>query len=100
MIKCETPDHVLLQSVLRDGSTPVSISVRDGRPFKNAPALTWRIFGTEGEIHITSMALISFDFGNKPELYRYQGDTVESISLQFPSPLSSLPPTARNIGAL
>jgi predicted dehydrogenase len=100
MIERETPDHVMLQSALKDGGAPVSISVRGGKPFKDAPALTWRILGTEGEIHITSMALISFELGNKLELYRYQEDVVKTIDLQIPEFLDSLPPTAINIGAL
>lgn len=100
MIKRETPDHVLLQVTLEALHTPVSISVRGGKPFKSAPALTWRIFGTEGEIHLTSPALISLEFGNKLELYNYQKDAVEPIDLKFSSNLDSLPPTAKNIGAL
>lgn len=71
-------------------NTPVSISVRGGKPFKNAPALTWRIFGTKGEIHLTSSALISLEFGNKFELYTYQEDAVEASDLRSPSKLASL----------
>ncbi|KAB2107978.1 hypothetical protein AG0111_0g3786 [Alternaria gaisen] len=90
----------MLQSTLKDGGAPALISVRGGKPFKDAPALTWRIFGTEGEIRITSMALISFELGSKLELYRYQEDIVKTIDLQIPDFLDSLPPTAINIGAL
>ncbi|KAH6613147.1 NAD-binding Rossmann fold oxidoreductase family protein [Boeremia exigua] len=100
MIERETPDHVLLQATLKASNVPVSIAVRGGKPFKNAPALMWRIFGTKGEIHLTSPTLVSLEFGNKLELYNYQRDTVEAIVLQHPSNLASLAPTAKNIGAL
>jgi predicted dehydrogenase len=101
MIKREVPDHVLLQGVLGINGAPVSISVRGGKPFKDAPALTWRVSGSKGDIRITSIAPINLTVaGEKIELYDHEKDTVEIVDVQFMDALKDLPPLAKNIGAL
>jgi hypothetical protein len=101
IIKRKVLDHVLLQGVLRINSALVLISVRGRKPFKDAPALTWRVSSSKGDIRITLIAPINLTVGGeKIELYDHEKDTVEFVDVQFMDALKDLPPLAKNIGAL
>jgi predicted dehydrogenase len=100
LIDRETADHVMVQGLLKSGA-PILIYVRGGKAFKDTPALTWQIFGTKGEIRVTSMASIGVAVGgDKVELYDHEKDNVEIVDVQFDAAVRDLPPLAKNIGML
>ncbi|KAH7338545.1 NAD-P-binding protein [Pyrenochaeta sp. MPI-SDFR-AT-0127] len=101
LVKRETPDHVMMQGTVSNNSAPISIAFRNGKPFKDTPPLTWRIFGTKGEIRVTANANIGLALGGeKIELYDHEKDTVEAIDVLYADKLKHLPAFAKNIGKL
>jgi predicted dehydrogenase len=101
MLKRETPDHIMLQGILTNNNAPISVTVRGGKGFKDTPNLTWRIFGTKGEIRLTSVTPLNIGFGGvKIELYDHEKDTVEVVEVQYSEVTKDLSPFAKNIGLL
>ncbi|KAF9699600.1 hypothetical protein EKO04_002514 [Ascochyta lentis] len=101
MAKRETPDHVMIQGIVANNAAPISIFVRSDKAFKDTPAFTWRIFGTTGEIRLTSVAGLNVAFpGTKIELYSHEKDTVEVIEFSYSEGVQHLNPFATNIGQL
>jgi predicted dehydrogenase len=102
IIDRETPDHIFVQALLPKDNIPISITVRGGRRWKDAPSLVWQILGTDGMIQLTSPPSHALDLGqSKVELYTNATDTVETISVQFADSVKDLPSTmAQNIGLL
>ncbi|KAF1842196.1 NAD-P-binding protein [Cucurbitaria berberidis CBS 394.84] len=100
-IKRETPDHMIMHGTLSNNAAPISIFVRNGKSFKDTPNLTWRVFGTKGEIRFTANAApnIGLD-GQKIELFDHEKDAVEVIEVEYDDKVKDLPPLAKNIGAL
>ncbi|KAH6860355.1 NAD-binding Rossmann fold oxidoreductase family protein [Alternaria alternata] len=101
MIKRETPDHVLLQGTLKNNSAPISMAARNGKGFKDSPNIVWRIFGTKGEIRLTSAAMLSLALdGEKIEVFDHETDTVEVVNVEYAEVVKDLSPFAKNIGML
>jgi predicted dehydrogenase len=102
IIDRETADHVFVQAVLPKGDVPISITVRGGNKWKDAPSLVWQILGTEGMIQLTSPPSHALDLGTSTiELHTNATDTVEVVPVQFPDSVKDLPSTmAQNIGLL
>jgi predicted dehydrogenase len=101
MIDRETPDHIVLTATLQGSGAPFNFFLRGGKTFKGTPAVSWHIYGTKGEICVTSYAPISLSLGNeKIELHNHEKDSVETVEYQYLDPLKDLPPMAKNIGGL
>jgi predicted dehydrogenase len=101
MIKRETPDHVMLQGTLKNNSAPISITARSGKGFKDSPNLVWRIFGTKGEIRLTSAAMLTLALGGeKIEVFDHEKDTVEVVNVEYAEAVKDLSPFAKDIGML
>jgi predicted dehydrogenase len=92
---------MMLQGILANNNTPISIAVRAGKGFKDTPNLTWRVFGTKGEIRFTSMASpnIGID-GDKIELYDHDKNAVEVVEVQYTDEIKDLPPLSKHVGLL
>jgi predicted dehydrogenase len=101
MIDRETPDHIALTATLQGSGAPLNFFLRGGKTFKGTPAVSWHIYGTKGEIRVTSQAPISLGLGNeKIELHDHEKDAVEVVDYEYLGPLKDLPPFAKNIGGL
>ncbi|KAL1799833.1 hypothetical protein ACET3X_000175 [Alternaria dauci] len=101
MLKRETPDHVLLQGTLKNNGAPISMAARSGKGFKDSPNLVWRIFGTKGEIRLTSPAMVHLALGGeKIEVFDHEKDIVEVVDVEYSDVVKDLPPFAKNIGML
>jgi predicted dehydrogenase len=96
----ETPDQVLIQGTIVGSAAPLSIHLRGGKAFKGSPSLVWRIFGTKGEIQITSAATsLGINTGTeKFELYDHEKDEVEIIDCPFPDAVKDVGGFAKCIG--
>jgi predicted dehydrogenase len=61
----------------------------------------WRVYGTKGEIRVTSQAPISMSVGgDKIELFNGEKDSVEEVKFVYKDAVKDLPPMAKNIGGL
>jgi len=101
MIKRETPDHVMLQGTLKNNGAPISMTARSGKGFKDSPNLVWRIFGTKGEIRLTSAAMLTLALGGeKIEVFDHEKDTVEVVNVEYAEAVKDLSPFAKDIGLL
>lgn len=101
MVTRETPDHVMMHGNLSNNTAPIIIATRLGKTFKDTPNLTWRIFGTKGEIRLTAFASVSLALGGeKIELYDHEKDVVEVIDVEYADEIKKLPTFAKNIGKL
>jgi predicted dehydrogenase len=101
MIKRETPDHVMLQGTLKNNGAPISMTARSGKGFKDSPNLVWRIFGTKGEIRLTSAAMLTLaPGGEKIEVFDHEKDTVEVVNVEYAEAVKDLSPFAKDIGML
>ncbi|KAJ4378124.1 hypothetical protein N0V83_000957 [Neocucurbitaria cava] len=100
MMKRETPDHIMMHGTLLNNSAPISIEVRNGEAFKDTPNLTWRIFGTKGEIRLTANMAMNLSLGGKLELFDREKDVVEVIDVEWADAVKDLPPFSKNIGML
>lgn len=101
MIKRETPDHVMLQGTLKNNGAPISMTARSGKGFKDSPNLVWRIFGTKGEIRLTSAAMLTLALGGeKIEVFDHEKDTVEVVNVEYAEAVKDLSPFAKDIGML
>jgi predicted dehydrogenase len=102
MIERETPDHIMLQGTLAESGASVSFALRGGKIFKDSKALTWRIFGTKGEIRVTSLnPLLGSPTGTvELELYDHQKEDVEIVEVFFPESVKDIAPLAKDIGLL
>jgi predicted dehydrogenase len=101
MITRETPDQILLHTKLLPSGAPISIHARGGKQFKDTPAVDWRVYGTKGEIRVTSQAPISLSVGgDKIELFDGEKDSVEEVKFVYKDAVKDLPPMAKNIGGL
>ena len=101
ILKRGTPDHMMLQGILANNNAPISIAVRAGKGFKDTPNLTWRVFGTKGEIRLTSMASPNIGIGGeKIELYDHDKDAVEVVEVQYHDEIKDLPPLSKHVGLL
>jgi predicted dehydrogenase len=101
LIKRETPDHVMLQGTLKNNGAPISMTARSGKGFKDSPNLVWRIFGTKGEIRLTSAAMLTLALGGeKIEVFDHEKDTVEVVNVEYAEAVKDLSPFAKDIGML
>jgi predicted dehydrogenase len=102
MIDRETPDHIMLQGSLAESDATISFVLRGGKMFKDSKALTWRIFGTKGEIRITSLnPLLGIPTGSvEIELYDHEKENVEIVQVSFPEVVQDLTPSAKDIALL
>jgi predicted dehydrogenase len=101
IIKRETPDHIMLQGIIANNNAPITIAVRSGKGFKDTPNLTWRIFGTKGEIRLTSMASLNLGIGgDMVELYDHDKDAIEVVDVQYPDVVKDLSPFAKHVGLM
>jgi predicted dehydrogenase len=96
----ETPDQVLVQGTIAGSGAPLSIHLRGGKPFKGTPSLIWRIFGTKGEIKVTSMSSsLGITTGTeKVEVYDHEKDEVVVVDCPFPDAVKNIGPFAKCIG--
>lgn len=101
MIERETPDQVLLHTRVSPSGAPVSMSIQGGKQFKGSPAVSWCVYGTKGEIRLTSGAPISMSVGgDKIELFDHAKDSVEEVKFVYKDAVKDLPPLAKNIAGL
>ncbi|KAH8726595.1 oxidoreductase [Phaeosphaeriaceae sp. PMI808] len=101
IIKRETPDHVVLHGTVGKTGAPISMFSRAGKSYPNVSPLVWHVFGTKGEIRVTSNTPIALGLGGeKIELFDHETDTVKEISVQYRKEVEDLAPFAKNIGAL
>jgi len=101
LFKRETPDHVMLQGTLKNNGAPISMTARSGKGFKDSPNLVWRIFGTKGEIRLTSAAMLTLALGGeKIEVFDHEKDTVEVVNVEYAEAVKDLSPFAKDIGML
>jgi predicted dehydrogenase len=101
LVKRETPDHVMLQGTLKNNGAPISMTARSGKGFKDSPNLVWRIFGTKGEIRLTSAAMLTLALGGeKIEVFDHEKDTVEVVNVEYAEAVKDLSPFAKDIGML
>jgi predicted dehydrogenase len=99
LVDRETPDHILIQGTLTGSGATSSFTLRGGKGFKDEPSLVWRIFGTQGEIRITSPALLGITTtAEKFELYDHEKDEVEVIDCPFPEAVKDISNFSKNIG--
>ena len=98
-VSSDVPDLVSIIGELDSGAS-MSISLRRGQQFKDSPGFLWNIHGELGEIRVTasSPAFVSLDAIVKVEVHSFAKDEVEEIKWEPHG--ASLPPPARNIGAL
>lgn len=96
MLTRETPDHIMMYGTAGLNDAPVSVYVRAGHGFKGSPNLTWRVFGTKGEIRLTAMGHVGINMGGeKLELYDHEKDAVEEVDVVFEKEIQDLPPMSR-----
>ena len=101
MIDRETPDQIMVLATLQGSGAPFTMYLRGGKQFKDTPAVSWRIYGTKGEISVTAQAPVSLSVGNEQiQLYNHEKDSVETIEFQYGDAVKDLPPMAKNIGGL
>jgi predicted dehydrogenase len=101
MIKRETADHVMFHGTISGSGTPLSIYVRNGKGFKNTPKLSWRIFGTKGEIRVTANGNLGLALGGeKIELYDHETDAVEVVEVHYADAVKDMPGYVKDIGSL
>jgi len=102
MMDRDTPDHINLHGTLAGSGATVSFSIRGGKTFKDSPSLTWRIFGTKGEIRVTSpRSLLGIPSGaEKIELYSHEKEDVEVVDTSYPDAVKDLPLVSRDIGLI
>ncbi|KAI9722729.1 MAG: hypothetical protein M1812_001660 [Candelaria pacifica] len=79
-VKKTTPDQIMLQGSLTSGAV-ASLHMRGGAPFKDSPALLWRIYCERGEIRLTApMPFLGLaDKDVKIELHDGNTDKVETV---------------------
>jgi predicted dehydrogenase len=98
-VKRDAPDHVLLHGTLSGSGVPLSIYLRNGQGFPNAPNLTWSILGTKGEIRVTSCSALNLGLPNeKIEVFEYAKDAVEIVETEYAPEVKDLPMFAGNVG--
>jgi predicted dehydrogenase len=98
-VKRDAPDHVLLHGTLSGCGVPLSIYLRNGQGFPNAPNLTWSILGTKGEIRVTSGSALNLGLPNeKIEVFDYVKDAVEIVETEYAPEVKDLPMFVGNVG--
>lgn len=102
MIDRDSADHINLHGTLAGSGATISFNLRGGKNIKDTPILTWRIFGTKGEIRITSLSpLLGIPSGaEKFELYDQEKDELKNITIEYPDVVKDLPTKARDIALL
>lgn len=79
-VKRDAPDQIMLQGTLTSGAV-ASVHMRGGMPFKDSPALLWRIYCEQGEIRLTGqlpfMGIADKDI--KIEVHDAKTDKVETV---------------------
>ena len=110
-IKSDVPDLLSIHGHLKQGrrslasDATLSITFRNGPPFKGMPAFLWSIVGEKGEIMVTSPAgpyLMSHSYSVKPiiELHDHETDEVVQVEWDWKDWQKKLPALARNVGEL
>ncbi|CAO2648119.1 Nn.00g090410.m01.CDS01 [Neocucurbitaria sp. VM-36] len=101
IVKRETPDHIMMHGILLNNTAPISVAVRNGKAFKSTPNMRWSIFGTRGEIRMTSNHCVNLALGSeKIELFDHEKDEVDVVDVEYADVVKDLPPLAKNIGKL
>jgi predicted dehydrogenase len=92
LIDRETPDHVLIQGILAESGATLSVNLRGGKSFPGTPLLVWRIFGTKGEIRVSSYGgFLGIVTGTeKVELYDNEKDEIKVIECPFPEAVKDI----------
>ncbi|KAI9745111.1 MAG: transcription regulator gal80 [Claussenomyces sp. TS43310] len=98
--KKTSEDHIMIHGRLKDSGALLSINMRGGKPFKDAPGLDWRIYGETGEIRFTAGGpFVTMGYPDMTiSLHDFSKDTVEKI--EIPEDLEALPMPARNVGRI
>lgn len=99
----KTSDDILFLAGTLSSGIPLSMTLRGGKAFKDAPPLDWRIYGETGEIRITSgtpfLNVGSPDM--KIQVFDFEKDAVEDIEIEkdeFDTEKFGIP--AKNVGRL
>lgn len=81
--KPDTPDFISLHGVTKAGIA-LNITIRGGKPFKNTPALEWRLYGEKGEIRVSSsQAFLQFTVPDiKIEVHDFESDEVKVVEIR------------------
>jgi predicted dehydrogenase len=81
--KPDTPDFISLHGVTKSG-TALAITIRGGKPFKNSPALDWRLYGEKGEIRVSSsQAFLQFTVPDMMiEVHDFESDEIEVVEIK------------------
>jgi len=82
--KITAEDVINFNGVLSSSGVVLSMSLRDGKPFKGTPGLDWRITGDKGEIRVTAGGpFLQIGYPDqKIELCDFEKDTVETVQAQ------------------
>ncbi|KAF2147541.1 uncharacterized protein K452DRAFT_282553 [Aplosporella prunicola CBS 121167] len=95
-------DHALIQGRLESGAL-FSVHMRGGPPVPGSPGITWRVYGTQGEIVFTAaIAMLNLTSPDERiQLHDHSAGTVEDVAVP-PDALdeANLPLQARNVGRL
>ena len=95
-----TPDHLALYGKFSSGAV-LSMAMRGGTPFPGTSALDWKIYGSKGEIRVTSQQML-LNLGSPVvdlSVYDFESGRVEKIDLGKDE-WQHLPLVARNVARL
>jgi predicted dehydrogenase len=101
VFKKTTPDQIMLQATLETGAV-LSYHTRADAASPSDPALIWRIFGTKGEIELTTTSRAYLNVGpvdTKITLHERRTGKVEEVKLGDDK-FAELPSVARNIARI
>jgi predicted dehydrogenase len=97
--KKSTHDEIMIQGTLESGAV-MSVSIRGGSPFKDAPGLVWSIYGEKGEIRVKGPTThIQMKGTTSIELHSFETDTVQKIELEKGA-FDEMSPAQRNVARL
>lgn len=93
--KKTTPDHVMIQGLLKSGAV-LSAMIRGGAPFKGSPGLEWSIYGEK----ITGpSAFIEIVGTNSIKLHDFATDEIMEIALKNGA-FAEMGPINRNVARI
>lgn len=102
--KSDVPDRVHVEGSLdsHDGA-PISIALRQGKPFKNTPALVWSILGEKGEVRLEALeqsGFQAFDVTVTIAVENAETGEVETVKWEDGMQERGYKGSAKNIGTL
>jgi len=95
----KTADDTIFFTGILESGVPLSMSLRGGEAFPNTPGLDWRIYGSTGEIRLTSTGpFLQIGYPNtKVEVYDNATKNVEEVTVDE-GEFAQFPLHGRNVG--